>query len=436
MAKKRKIRSDEPASTGAPLPDQLQTLTEPASTGAPLPEQLQTLIEPASTAAPLLEQLQTLIEPASTAAPLPEQLQTLTEPASTAAPLPEQLQTLTEPASTGAPLPEKLQTLTEPKQPAQQIEIKAQPQTEQNHQTRQPEGGLVAVQIEDKEKKGSVNGCKTVKMDGGDKELDEEPIEKILESLGKDQLIAIVKESVSKFPNVMKIVKKTVNLDPARRKICVHGLVLDNMETLIEVFRKYGEIVDCEAACDKESGKSIGYGFIIFKRRSAAMKALKHPQEKIGNQLISCQLSSDGFVPAPVGPPAIDNIQRKICIYNVSADIDPQKLTEFFARYGKIEEGPLGLDEAGKFKGFCLFVYKTMEGYRRALQEPQKIFDGMILNCQKSIKPYVPDQRQNQQLPSKPTPAHLKAPSAPAIGFKPPALGPAFGHALAAALLS
>ncbi|KAK4780439.1 hypothetical protein SAY87_016545 [Trapa incisa] len=50
-----------------------------------------------------------------------------------------------------------------------------------------------------------------------------------------------------------------------------------------------------------------------------------------------------------------------------------------------IEEGPLGLDKVmGKSKGFCLFVYKTLESAKKSLEEPYKIFEDM-LHCQKAI---------------------------------------------------
>ncbi|KAK8964676.1 hypothetical protein KSP40_PGU018460 [Platanthera guangdongensis] len=53
-----------------------------------------------------------------------------------------------------------------------------------------------------------------------------------------------------------------------------------------------------------------------------------------------------------------------------------------FSSYGEIEEGPLGLDEkTGKFKGYSLFVFKTVEAAQAALVEPVKTIDGSILQC-------------------------------------------------------
>ena len=77
---------------------------------------------------------------------------------------------------------------------------------------------------------------------------------------------------------------------------------------------------------------------------------------------------------------------RKIFVGNVHADVDVGRLYEYFSQFGEIEEGPLGFDKnTGKPKGFALFVYKSVEGARRALEEPMRNFDGKMLNVQKAI---------------------------------------------------
>ncbi|KAG2689841.1 hypothetical protein I3760_09G158600 [Carya illinoinensis] len=239
----------------------------------------------------------------------------------------------------------------------------------------------------------------------------------------------------------------------------------------MNVFRQYGEIEDCKAVCDKISGKSKGYGFVIFKNRSGARKALKQPQKKIGHRMTACQLASigpiptgsaTGVTPTPPGPLS-EYTQKKIYVSNVGADLDIQKLLMFFAKYGEIEEGPLGLDRAtGKPKGFCLFVYKTAESAKKALEEPHKNFEGHILHCQRAID--GPKPNKSQQLQQHPqnqqnaqfqrnenpgfiggaavaaTPGHLMAPPAAAgIGFNQgaaaaQALNPALGQAITALL--
>ncbi|MDG2865995.1 hypothetical protein P7M39_24515, partial [Vibrio parahaemolyticus] len=182
----------------------------------------------------------------------------------------------------------------------------------------------------------------------------------------KEQLHSLVTQAVDMFPEFVDSVRRIADVDPAHRKIFVHGLGWDaTAETLTSVFGKYGEIEDCKAVTDKVSGKSKGYGFILFNTRRGAQNALKGPQKKIGNRMTACQLASIGPVsnPPQTAPPAVaapsssvsEYTQKKIYVSNVGADLDPQKLLAFFSRFGEIEEGPLGLDKAtGKPKGFCL----------------------------------------------------------------------------------
>lgn len=275
---------------------------------------------------------------------------------------------------------------------------------------------------------------------------DEEPISKLLEPFTKDQLIGILSKAAESHSDVVSSIKKVANEDTAHRKIFVHGLGWDaTADNLRDAFSLYGEIEDCKAVADKISGKSKGYGFILFKTRAAARKALKEPQKKIGNRMTACQLAAMGPVPGSTSAtpqlPASEYTQRKIYVSNVSADIDPQKLTAFFSKYGEIEEGPLGLDkQTGRPKGFCLFVYKSIESSKKALEEPHKHFEGHVLHCQKAIdgpKPgkQQPSQVRGAQYGRNDNNPHLAGAPASGAGLMGQAVGGvAFNHAAAPAL--
>ncbi|XP_042470415.1 RNA-binding protein P-like [Zingiber officinale] len=225
-------------------------------------------------------------------------------------------------------------------------------------------------------------------VDEDEDENDRDPntIQQLLEPFTKDHLIELLRDAAVKHPDVLAEIHRIVDCDPVHRKVFVHGLGWDtNAEVLTAAFRQYGEIEDCNAVIDRATGKSKGYGFILFKHRAGARRSLQEPQKKIGNRITSCQLASIGPVPPPA-PPVSEYTQRKIFVSNVGAELDPQKLVQFFSKYGEIEEGPLGLDKvSGKPKGFALFVYKTVESAKKALEEPHKNFEGHILHCQKAI---------------------------------------------------
>ncbi|CAN8279669.1 unnamed protein product [Cochlearia groenlandica] len=298
---------------------------------------------------------------------------------------------------------------------------------------------------------------------GNQLDNDDEPIQDLLEPFSKEQLLNLLKEAARKHLDVANRIREVADEDPVHRKIFVHGLGWDTKtETLIEAFKQYGEIEDSKAVFDKVSGKSKGYGFILFKSRSGARNALKEPQKKIGNRMAACQLASIGPVfggnsvaaaVAPVQHSNSEHTQKKIYVSNVGAELDPQKLLAFFSKFGEIEEGPLGLDKfTGRPKGFCLFVYKSTESAKKALEEPHKTFEGNVLHCQRAIDGPKMGKTQHHNTHSHNNPryqrndnngygapgghGHLMVGNHAGMGAPAQAINPTIGHALTALLAS
>lgn len=212
----------------------------------------------------------------------------------------------------------------------------------------------------------------------------QESIRKLLEPFTKDQIIHLFKTASSNDPSILSRVKTHANTDPTHRKIFVHGLGYDaTSDQLLAAFKPYGEIEECKLITDKVTGRAKGYGFVLFKSRDGSKRALKEPQKKIGNRTTSCQLAAL----RAAGSSVQDHRGRKIYVGNVGEEVESERLKAFFAKFGEIEEGPLGFDSvSGKFKGFAIFVYKSIEGANKALEEPQKLFDGCQLFCKKFVE--------------------------------------------------
>ncbi|PKA60481.1 Heterogeneous nuclear ribonucleoprotein 1 [Apostasia shenzhenica] len=240
--------------------------------------------------------------------------------------------------------------------------------------------------------------------DGGDaasesdadyQEEEEEDVCKLLEPLSVEQITSLLVSAAARDPDTLAEIRSLADLDPAHRKLFVHGLGWETTsDALRSVFARYGELDECRVVVDRATGRSKGYGFVLYRHRSSARRALRNPQKLIDNRMTACQLASAGPTQNPntypssnPNPNAIsgDNLPRKIYVGNVHADIDGRRLHTFFSQYGEIEEGPIGFDRhTGKPKGFALFVYRTVEGARKALEEPQKNFEGHLLVCQKA----------------------------------------------------
>ncbi|KAI3848615.1 hypothetical protein MKX03_010325 [Papaver bracteatum] len=206
-------------------------------------------------------------------------------------------------------------------------------------------------------------------------EEEEEDLLKLVEPFSKEQLIGIIRSVSTENREIIQEIRKRADQHPSHCTLFVHGLDWETTsDQLKEIFSTYGDIIQCKIVVDRNTGKSKGYGFVLYKHRKSVSKALKEPLRKIGNRRATCRLASN------------QQQQWKIFVGNVDSEISSMKLHSFFSKYGEIEEGPLGSDmNTGRFKGFALFVYKTVEGARRALEEPIKRLDGYILYCQMAI---------------------------------------------------
>ncbi|XP_011097631.1 UBP1-associated protein 2A-like [Sesamum indicum] len=239
---------------------------------------------------------------------------------------------------------------------------------------------------------------KKTKLSKSGSDSDSDPntkIQTLLEPFSKDQLITLVSDLSLSHASLFSLLKSAADRDISHRKIFVHGLAWDSTRQSIEsVFGAYGEIEELNVVNDRNTGKCKGYAFITFKTRKSAKKLLKNPRVRVANRITSCQLASEG--PAAPGAGGIvsqqhfsssDYPQRKIYVSNVPVNASAEKLRGFFEKFGEIENGPKGLDPTtGKFKGYAIFVFKTVEGARSVLEEPYKMFEGNQLHCQKAAE--------------------------------------------------
>lgn len=252
--------------------------------------------------------------------------------------------------------------------------------------------------------------------------LSQTDIEKILEPFTKDQLLPIVRAAVLHHPDVLESVRAVADADPVQRKLFVRGLGWETTtEKLRQVFSAYGELDEANTIVitDKNTGKSKGYGFVTFKHIDAAILALKDPNKKIDGRMTVTQLAAAGN---SGNSSSADVSLRKIYVGNIPFEISSEKLLSQFSIYGEIEEGPLGFDkQTGKARGFAFFVYKTEEGAKASLADPNKVIDGHQLVCKLATdnnkKPKPNMGPGGGMVPVMPNPGHTQGMPAPNYGM-------------------
>lgn len=216
-------------------------------------------------------------------------------------------------------------------------------------------------------------------------------VQRLLEPYTKEQLVEFLCDAAIADSAIYSRIRAVAERDVSHRKVFIHGLPWDvTKENLSEVFSSFGPVEECNVVADKATGRCKGYGFVLFQSRSGAVKALEQPNKQIGGRMAHCQLASVGPAASSGGSGGqhADTAGRKIYVSNVHAEANADKLKGFFAKFGEIEAGPVGYDAVtGRSRGYAIFVYRSQDGARRALEEPYKMFEGHRLHCQWAAEP-------------------------------------------------
>lgn len=237
-----------------------------------------------------------------------------------------------------------------------------------------------------------------VQNNDDDESSKREKLRELLEPLSKDQILGFLKEEALKDPSILSRIVEKAESDPTHRKIFIHGLAWDATEDqVLQVFKPFGEVEELKLITDKVTGRAKGYAFLLFKNRAAAKNALNNPQKKIGNRTVSCQLAVLGpAAGAAAAGQAAEVSKRKLFVANVGPNVNVGRLRAFFGKFGEIEDGPLGLDPStNKPRGYVIFVYKSVDGLNKALEQPAKLFEGSQLNCKKFVEGFNSNNSKN-----------------------------------------
>ncbi|KAL9268635.1 UBP1-associated protein 2B-like protein [Drosera capensis] len=298
---------------------------------------------------------------------------------------------------------------------------KSKPQTLSSPSPRPPSQSLKPIKTKSKSKKSkksktldeTLTATRAAIIDY-DSESSLSPSQKLLKLIApfpKDHLITLLSTFAITSPKLLDQIRIAADVNVCHRRLFVYGIEgAVGEEDLRRVFGEYGELEDCHVVVDRETGLKKGYGFVRFRERRAAALALRERIKRVGNgRVVQCVLAAAGVGGGGGGVVGVVGT-RKIYISHVPKDTDPLKLSAFFRKFGDIEEGPLGFDyKTGKSRGFAIFVYRTVEGARKALEEPLKIFEGHQLYCKKheevkkkdTVVPTAPAGAPQQMLPPK-----------------------------------
>ncbi|MBZ3891904.1 Heterogeneous nuclear ribonucleoprotein D-like [Sciurus carolinensis] len=151
------------------------------------------------------------------------------------------------------------------------------------------------------------------------------------------------------------------SLEGRGNKMFIGGLSWDtSKKDLTEYLSRFGEVVDCTIKTDPVTGRSRGFGFVLFKDAASVDKVLELKEHKLDGKLIDPKRAK-----ALKGkePP------KKVFVGGLSPDTSEEQIKEYFGAFGEIENIELPMDtKTNERRGFCFITYTDEEPVKKLLE--------------------------------------------------------------------
>uniref|UniRef100_A0A3P9H2R1 Heterogeneous nuclear ribonucleoprotein D0-like n=1 Tax=Oryzias latipes TaxID=8090 RepID=A0A3P9H2R1_ORYLA len=142
----------------------------------------------------------------------------------------------------------------------------------------------------------------------------------------------------------------------------VGGLSWDTTKKdLKDYFAKFGEVVDCTLKLDPMTGRSRGFGFVLFKDAESVEKVASQKEHKLNGKVIDPKKAKAMKSKEPV---------KKVFVGGLSPDTPEEKVREYFGAFGEVESIELPMEnKTNKRRGFCFITFKEEEAVKKVMEK-------------------------------------------------------------------
>ncbi|KAK9398661.1 heterogeneous nuclear ribonucleoprotein D0 [Crotalus adamanteus] len=171
-------------------------------------------------------------------------------------------------------------------------------------------------------------------------------------------------------------------------KMFVGGLSWDTTKKdLKDYFTKFGEVVDCTLKLDPITGRSRGFGFVLFKESESVEKVTDQKEHKLNGKVIDPKRAKAMKTKEPV---------KKIFVGGLSPDTPEEKIREYFGGFGEVESIELPMDnKTNKRRGFCFITFKDEEAVKKIMEK--KYHNVGLSKCEIKVAMSKEQYQQQQQ---------------------------------------
>uniref|UniRef100_A0A452GR59 RRM domain-containing protein n=1 Tax=Gopherus agassizii TaxID=38772 RepID=A0A452GR59_9SAUR len=171
-------------------------------------------------------------------------------------------------------------------------------------------------------------------------------------------------------------------------KMFIGGLSWDTTKKdLKDYFSKFGEVVDCTLKLDPITGRSRGFGFVLFKESESVDKVMDQKEHKLNGKVIDPKRAKAMKTKEPV---------KKIFVGGLSPDTPEEKIREYFGGFGEVESIELPMDnKTNKRRGFCFITFKDEEPVKKIMEK--KYHNVGLSKCEIKVAMSKEQYQQQQQ---------------------------------------
>jgi len=140
--------------------------------------------------------------------------------------------------------------------------------------------------------------------------------------------------------------------DDNDRKIFVGGLNWETTEDdMKEYFSKYGDVLDCTLKTDPDTGRSRGFGFVLFAEIGSITKVINEPNgHKLGGRTIDPKRAKTRGGRDPI---------LKVFVGGLDPSVPESEVRQHFEQWGKVVELELPFDKSkGQRRAFCFVTFE------------------------------------------------------------------------------